>query len=58
MFLRKAAALQHLFGEGLLSQFTAEVAPIKNELVVVKQYASSFFGTSVASTLNAPVWTP
>lgn len=53
VFVRKVPALEHLFGGGPLSEFMPEVAPIGNELEVVKQYASSFFGTSVASTLNA-----
>ena len=53
MFVRKIPALQHLFGGGTLSQFMPEVAPLENELEVVKQYASAFFGTSVASTLTA-----
>ena len=53
MFVRKIPALQHLFGGGALSEFMPEVGPIDDELVVVKQYASAFFGTSVVSTLNA-----
>jgi nicotinamidase-related amidase len=53
VFVRKVPALEHLFGGGPLSEFMPEVAPISDELVVVKQYASSFFGTSLASTLNA-----
>lgn len=53
MFVRKVPALQPLFGGGPLSELMPEVAPLPNELVVVKQYASSFFGTSVASTLIA-----
>ncbi len=53
MFVRKIPALQHLFGGGALSQLMPEVGPTDDELVVVKQYASAFFGTSVACTLNA-----
>jgi maleamate amidohydrolase len=30
-----------------------EVAPVDGELVVVKHYASAFFGTSLVSTLQA-----
>ena len=30
-----------------------EVAPVEGELVIIKQYASAFFGTSLASTLVA-----
>lgn len=53
LFVRKVPALQHLFGGGPLSELMPEVSPLGNELVVVKQYASSFFGTSMASTLTA-----
>lgn len=53
IFVRKVPALQHLFGGGPLSEFMPEVAPLADELVIVKQYASSFFGTSLASTLLA-----
>lgn len=53
MFVRKVPALQHLFGGGPLSELMPEVAPLADELVVVKQYASAFFGTSMASTLLA-----
>lgn len=53
LFVRKVPALRHLFGGGPLSEPMPEVAPLAGELVVVKQYASSFFGTSLASTLLA-----
>ena len=36
-----------------LAEFCDPVAPASNELVITKQYASSFFGTSLASTLVA-----
>lgn len=53
MFVRKVPALRHLYGGGPLAELMPEVAPVEGELVVVKQYASSFFGTSLASTLTA-----
>lgn len=52
-FVKKVPALQHLFGGGPLAELMPEVAPRPDELVVVKQYASGFFGTSLASTLLA-----
>lgn len=52
-FVRKVPALQPLFGGGPLSEHMPEVAPREHEPVVVKQYASSFFGTSLASTLTS-----
>jgi maleamate amidohydrolase len=53
LFVHKVPALRHLFGGGPLSELMPEVAPIEGELVVVKQYASCFFGTSLAATLTA-----
>lgn len=51
LFFRKVGALRHFTGSGPLGEIMPEVAPRNDELVVVKQYASAFFGTSLASTL-------
>ena len=53
IFLRKVPALQQLVGGGPLGELMPEVAPRDDELVLVKQYASAFFGTTLASTLRA-----
>ena len=53
VFVRKVEALRHLYGGGPMSELMPEVAPVADELVVTKQYASAFFGTSLASTLVA-----
>ncbi|MEV0971207.1 isochorismatase family protein [Microtetraspora glauca] len=53
LFFRKVAPLRHLVGDGPLGELMPEVAPRDGELVIVKQYASSFFGTTLASTLTA-----
>jgi nicotinamidase-related amidase len=53
VFVRKVRALEQLFGGGPQSELMPEVAPVEGELVVTKQYASAFFGTSLASTLVA-----
>lgn len=53
VFVRKVRALEQLFGGGPLSELMPEVAPVEGELVITKQYASAFFGTSLASTLVA-----
>lgn len=52
-FFRKVGALQHFVDGGELGEIMPEVAPGPGEPVLVKQYASAFFGTSLASTLNA-----
>ncbi len=53
IFVRKVPALEQLFGGGPMSELMPEVAPVGGELVITKQYASAFFGTSLASALVA-----
>lgn len=55
VFFRKIPALR-VFAEGAdpaLGAFVDAVAPAPGEIVIAKQYASAFFGTSLASTLTA-----
>jgi nicotinamidase-related amidase len=55
VFFRKLPALAS-FAEGadpVLSQFDPALAPAPGEPVITKQYASAFFGTSLASTLTS-----
>ncbi|MFD6897220.1 isochorismatase family protein [Rhodococcus sp. NPDC060086] len=55
VFVRKVPALRVLEAghpDGL-GDFVAPLRPHKGEVEVVKQYASAFFGTSVAATLAA-----
>jgi len=53
VFMQKVPALRALAGGGDLGRIMSEVAPLAGELVIVKQYASAFFGTTLASTLQA-----
>ena len=53
LFWRKIPALR-VFEQGSpLALPPPELAPLPGEVVVTKQYASGFFGTSLASTLRA-----
>jgi len=55
VFFRKVPALK-CFEAGArpdLAAFAAGLEPIAGETVITKQYASAFFGTSLASTLTA-----
>ena len=52
-FFKKVGALKNFVGETALGQIMPEVAPLPGEPVLVKQYASAFFGTSLQSTLSA-----
>ncbi len=53
LFVRKVPALALLVEGDPLGRFEPDVAPEPGETVVVKHYASAFFGTSLASTLRA-----
>jgi nicotinamidase-related amidase len=53
VFFRKVGALRHLVGDSPEGRFMPQVEPSPGETVIVKQYASSFFGTTLASTLTA-----
>ena len=53
LFYRKVPALKAYLPGSPLSDFPAGFGPRDDEVVVTKQYASAFFGTSLAATLNA-----
>ena len=54
VFVRKLGMLASVFAAGSpLGEFAPGLQPRAGELVIVKQYASAFFGTSLASTLTA-----
>ena len=52
-FFKKVGALKHFVGQTYLGESMPEVAPLPSEPIIVKQYASAFFGTSLSSTLSA-----
>jgi maleamate amidohydrolase len=53
MFYRKVPALKVFEHGSPLGAWPAELRPAADELVISKQYASAFFGTSLAATLTA-----
>lgn len=53
VFFRKVPALKAFLPGSPLAGFPEELRPEPGDLVVTKQYASAFFGTSLASTLHA-----
>ncbi len=53
IFFRKVAALQCFVRGNPLGAYGQGLEPVDGEVVVVKQYASAFFGTSLASTLTS-----
>lgn len=53
MFYRKVPALEVFESGNPLGNWPRGLEPADNEIVVSKQYASAFFGTSLAATLTA-----
>jgi maleamate amidohydrolase len=55
IFIRKVPALHgfEIDKDPTFGAFPASVAPLAGETLVTKQYASAFFGTTVAATLTA-----
>ncbi len=52
-FVKRVPGLRVFIGDTEAGQFRAEVAPLADEVVVLKQMPSAFFGTTLASTLTA-----
>ena len=53
LFYRKVPALKAYLDGNPLGDFPAGFGPRAGEVVITKQYASAFFGTALAATLNA-----
>ncbi len=53
MWIKKAPVLECLVEGNELANFCDEVLPLESETIIIKQYASAFFGTSLIATLNA-----
>jgi maleamate amidohydrolase len=52
-WVRKAPVMRSMVDGNPYAEICDEVAPLPGELVIRKQYASAFFGTSLAATLTA-----
>jgi len=52
-FTQKVGALRNFVAGNPMGAWAKGLAPREDELVISKQYASAFFGTSLASTLTA-----
>jgi maleamate amidohydrolase len=52
MWVKKAPVMKTMVEGNVLAEFCEGVEPLAGELVIVKQYASAFFGTSLASLLH------
>jgi maleamate amidohydrolase len=53
LFYRKVPALKAFLQGSPLGAFSPDLSPEAGDLIVTKQYASAFFGTSLGATLTA-----
>jgi len=53
LFVKKVPVLKELIPGAPLAEIDDRVKPLKSETVVVKQYASAFFGTSLQAMLTS-----
>lgn len=53
IFYRKVGALAVFDRGGPLGEWLPELTPLPGDVVITKQYASAFFGTSLAATLTS-----
>jgi maleamate amidohydrolase len=53
LFYRKVPALKAYLPGNALGDFHKDLRPMPDDIVVTKQYASAFFGSSLAATLTA-----
>lgn len=53
VWVKKAPVMKAMVDGNPLAEFCEQVLPLDDELVITKQYASAFFGTSLAATLTA-----
>lgn len=52
MWVKKSPVMAAMVATNPVTQFCPEVKPLGDELVITKNYASAFFGTSLASILS------
>lgn len=52
MWVKKSPVMAAMVASNPATEFCTAVTPLASELVVTKNYASAFFGTSLASILN------
>ncbi len=52
IWVKKAPVMKAMVEGNELAEFCEGVEPANGEMVIIKQYASAFFGTSLASTLH------
>ncbi|MCP4139136.1 MAG: isochorismatase family protein [Chloroflexi bacterium] len=53
IFVQKVPVLKTMVEDEPLAEIVPELPPAETDIIVIKQYASAFFGTSLAATLTS-----
>jgi maleamate amidohydrolase len=53
IFIQKVPVLKKMVEGEPLAEIVADISPHESDIVIIKQYASAFFGTSLAATLTS-----
>ena len=53
IFIQKVPVLKTMIEGEPLAEIVPQLTPIESDIIIVKQYASAFFGTSLAATLTS-----
>lgn len=53
VFIQKVPVLRTMVEGEPLAEIVPELSPVESDIIIVKQYASAFFGTSLAATLTS-----
>jgi maleamate amidohydrolase len=53
IFIQKVPVLKTMVEGEPLAEIVSELTPVESDIIIVKQYASAFFGTSLAATLTS-----
>lgn len=53
IFIQKVPVLKMMVEGEPLAEIVPQLTPVESDIIIVKQYASAFFGTSLAATLTS-----
>lgn len=53
IFIQKVPVLKKMVEGEPLAEIVSDISPHESDIVIIKQYASAFFGTSLAATLTS-----
>lgn len=53
IFIQKVPVLKTMVEGEPLAEIVPQLTPVESDIIIVKQYASAFFGTSLAATLTS-----